>query len=162
MHNSLALFERGAAMLREANTIQKAKELRDMAIVAGEWARRKKMGEQAVRHCTSYALEAERKMGEMLAETELQHGARGIGKSGVTSRNSTPTLAGFGISKRESAEAQWLAAMPKKIFKDVASGKLSRSEAKSEISFLERVERRRKLAEASRDVPVSERWSIHC
>jgi hypothetical protein len=42
----------------------------------------------------------------MLAKAELRHGARGFGKSGVTSGDSTPTLSELGISYRESAEAQ--------------------------------------------------------
>ncbi len=44
-------------------------------------------------------------MGELLRETELQHGTRGIGKSGVTPSNPTPTLAELGLTKRDSAEA---------------------------------------------------------
>ena len=65
-----------------------------------------------------YALEAERKMGEMLAETDLQHGARGKGKSGVTTSNPTPTLSDLGLTKRESAEDQMLASIPQEDFKE--------------------------------------------
>jgi hypothetical protein len=78
---SLALFEKASVMLAEANTIQKARELKNLALTAADWRRRKGMGEDAIQHCRSYAYEAERKMGAMLAETELQHGSRGFGKS---------------------------------------------------------------------------------
>jgi hypothetical protein len=44
------------------------KELKTLALTAAEWARRKGMGERAIARCRSYALDAERKMGEMLAE----------------------------------------------------------------------------------------------
>lgn len=53
------------------------------------------------------ALEAERKMGEMLSQTERAKGAMGIGTSAVTSSDRTPpTLAELGLTKRESTEAQ--------------------------------------------------------
>jgi hypothetical protein len=71
------------------------------------------MGEEAIKYCRSYALEAERKMGEMLRETERAIGARGNpggqGAAIVQSPDVTtqvPTLADLGISKRESSEAQ--------------------------------------------------------
>jgi hypothetical protein len=67
------------------------------------------MGEAAIQHCRSYALEAERKMGQMLASAELNTGAKGIGPPiAVTGRdrNAPPTLAELGLTKRESAEAR--------------------------------------------------------
>src|SRR5947209_6167759 len=57
--NSLVVFERAAQMLVEANTIQKGKELKNLALTAADWARRKKMGKAAILHCYTYALEAE-------------------------------------------------------------------------------------------------------
>lgn len=121
---SLAIFSRGALLLAQADTVQKAKELKDMAIVAGEWAKRKKMGEEAIQHCRSYALEAERKMGQMLASAPKNAGARGIGKSGVTLCN--PTIAQLGIDKRESSEAQKLAELPQEAFERVKQGERSK------------------------------------
>lgn len=43
---SLAVMSRAAEMLAEATTIQKAKELKDLALTAADWAKRKKMGER--------------------------------------------------------------------------------------------------------------------
>ena len=57
-------------MLAEADTIQKAKELKDLALTAADFARRKGMGEEAIQYARSYALEAERRMGEMLRDSE--------------------------------------------------------------------------------------------
>ena len=96
-------------MLAEADTIQKAKELKSLALTAAEWAKRKNMGEEAIQHCRSYALEAERKMGQMLRETERADGgdAQRTRLRHVT--ESPPTLSALGLSKRESAEAQLLA-----------------------------------------------------
>ena len=70
MSDSLAIFTRASAMLAEADTLQKAKELKDLALTAAEWARRKNMGDEAILHCRSYAFEAERKIGEMLKGSE--------------------------------------------------------------------------------------------
>ena len=42
-------------MLAEADTIQKAKELKSLALTAAEWAKRKNMGAEAIEYCRSYA-----------------------------------------------------------------------------------------------------------
>lgn len=56
-------------------------------------------------------------MGEFLADSPKQHGARGVGKSGVVLTDSTPpTLAEIGISKDQSARAQKLAALTNEEF----------------------------------------------
>ncbi len=68
--NSLIIFTQAAQMLAEADTIQKTKELKDLALTAADWAKRKGMGEEAIKYANSYALEAERKMGQLLKETE--------------------------------------------------------------------------------------------
>ena len=108
-------------MLAEADTIQKAKELNSLALTAAEWAKRKNMGEEAIQHCRSYALEAERKMGQMLKETERAKGVRldgkqkgKIGGNVVLPPIEQPTLLTLGLSKRESSEAQMLAELPRR------------------------------------------------
>jgi hypothetical protein len=56
---------------------------------------------------------AERRLGELLAQTERNKGAKGVGPSiAVTPKdhNAPPTLADLGISKNESSKAQKLAA----------------------------------------------------
>ncbi|MDI6754945.1 MAG: MT-A70 family methyltransferase [Thermodesulfobacteriota bacterium] len=141
MENSLVIFTRASQMLIEANTIQKAKELKNLALTAADWARRKGMGEEAIQHCRSYALEAERKLGEMLAEAELQHGARGIGKSGVRSSNLTPTLTNLGLTKWESFEAQILASISKAEFEELKLGEKTRASIRRELKRKETIER---------------------
>ena len=110
---SIAIFSKAAVMLAEADTIQKAKELKSLALTAAEWAKRKNMGEEAIQHCRSYALEAERKMGQMLIEGKA---AGEVAKQGrpknLTAGKVIPTKCDdVGISWRESAEAQMLAAL---------------------------------------------------
>ena len=119
--NSLVIFTRAAAMLAEADTIQKAHELKDLALTAADWARRKGMGNQAIQYARSYALEAERKMGEMLAETE-RHPAGRVPANRLPSVTDSPTLADLGLTKRESAEAQKLADLPLAAFEQLRTG----------------------------------------
>lgn len=124
-------------MLAEADTIQKAKELKSLALTAADWARRKGMGEEAIQHCRSYALDAERKMGQLLAATERAKGTKGQlhGKSssGSTRRappeRKEPTLADLGISKKESSSAQALAEMPTEKFDEIKKGRVTKTRA---------------------------------
>jgi len=122
-NNSLVIFTKAALMLAEADTIQKAKELKSLALTAMDWAKRKGMGEAAIQHCRSYALEAERKMGEMLKVTDRAQGKR---TDLVTKRdqvNDIPTLADLGLTKKESSEAQMLADLPSNVFEEIRIGK---------------------------------------
>lgn len=132
---SLAIFSRAAVMLAEADTIQKTKELKDLALTAADWAKRKGLGEEAIHYARSYALEAERKMGQLLAETERNPGTRGqlIGP-GVIGGNilqppMVPTLADLGLTKRESSDAQRLAALPEETFEAVKTGEKKLAQA---------------------------------
>jgi len=132
MSSSLVIFSKAAELLVQANTIQKAKELKSMAIVAGEWAKQKGMGREAIQHCRSYELRAERRMGECLLETERATGAKGIGKSVVTNGDRTPKLSDLNITKRESAEAQLLAKLPVKMFEEVVAGEKTKTQVRRE------------------------------
>jgi hypothetical protein len=102
--------------------LAKAKELKRLALTASEWAKRKNMGEEAIQYCRSYAYEAERKMGEMLAATQRAKGGNPKLPTGNRTLPVAPTLEAIGVSKRESAEAQKLAALPVEDFEAVKSG----------------------------------------
>ena len=135
MTDSLAIFTRASAMLAEADTLQKAKELKDLALTAAEWARRKNMGDEAILHCRSYAFEAERKIGQMLKMSPKAKGARAGGKKDSSRghytqpRDSEPTLADVGLSKRDSADAQVLAEVDADVFERLKAGKITRATA---------------------------------
>ena len=111
---SLAIFSRGSQLLAEANTIQKAKDLKDLALTAADWARRKGMGEEAVQYARSYALDAERKMGQMLIDAPKAKGTReriertehGGYKVKPPSNDAPPTLHSLGLTKREAPKAK--------------------------------------------------------
>ena len=129
--NSLAIFTKASLMLAEANTIQKAKELKNLALTAADWAKRKNMGEEAVQYCRSYALEAERKMGEMLKSTERAKGGQPHQKNPTSNHREPvePTLADLGISKKESSKAQMLAELATPVFDAVKAGRQTVSSA---------------------------------
>ena len=130
---SLSLFSRGAVMLAEANTIQEAHDLKDLAITAADWAKRKGLGNEAVQCARSYALAAERKMGEMLAATARAKPPNPKPpkdrKSPAVTDVPPPTLSELGLSKRESADAQKLAALTPETFAKIQSADISRSDA---------------------------------
>ncbi len=134
---SLAIFTRAAQMLAEADTIQKTKELKDLALTAADWAKRKGMGEEAIQYARSYALEAERKMGQLLRETERAVGTDKGGRQYVDSNhtlpsNAPPTLSELGLTKRDSSDAQALAALPDEQFEAVKAGDKTRTQARRE------------------------------
>jgi N6-adenosine-specific RNA methylase IME4 len=99
------------------------------------------------------ALEAERKMGEMLAATERAKGAMGIGKSAVTSSDRTPTLAELNISKRESVEAQMLAKVPRREFERVKSGEKTKVQIRRDFKELAREAKRADNFEKIKNAP---------
>lgn len=153
-NDSLQIFSRAAVMLAEADTLQKAKELKSLALTAADWARRKGMGEEAILHCRSYALEAERKMGQMLDEADLKAGRP---KNGI---QRTPLLSELKISKKESSQAQRLAALPVTAFEKLKNGEKTRAEVKREIRAEEIKQERAKIAKAGSVVPVDDRWRV--
>jgi len=158
---SIALMSEASRMLVEATTIQAAKELKDLALTAADWARRKGLGDEAIQYAREYAVRAERKMGEMLQATERAKGTKGqlIGP-GVIGGNvasplidETPTLADLGITKRESSEAQLLASLPEKRFEDLAAGNITVADAKRE-------QKRETIIEKLEDIATKEAKAV--
>jgi N6-adenosine-specific RNA methylase IME4 len=98
------------------------------------------MGVAAIQHCRSYALEAERKMGEMLAakppavrgKAGTGRGKKGSPSTGRAFSDDTPTNADLGISKNASSAAQALAAIPRETFDKIRVGEKTRTQAERE------------------------------
>lgn len=157
--NSLVIFQRASLMLAEADTIQKARELKSLALTAADWARRKGMGEEAIRYARSYALEAERKMGEMLLQTDRANTARDR-KAELPGVTPPPTLKELGLSKKESSKAQVLAKLESESFNELKQGNKTLKDVLADEREKKRIEHRSKLAEQGRKVDRSERWSI--
>jgi 16S rRNA G966 N2-methylase RsmD len=162
--NSLVIFTRASQMLAEATTLQKAKELKDLALTAADWARRKGLGEEAVQYARSYALDAERRMGQIITETELNKGAVSSKIDAVTRSNRVklPKLSDFGLTKRDSAEAQKLARIPEEKFLEIKSGRRTIHDVKKEIRTEEIQQKRAEIASKASAIPVSDRYSVEC
>ncbi len=93
-------------------------------------------------------------IGQMLKETELQHGSRGIGKSGLLPGKSTPTLKELGLSFRESAEAQLLAEMPAGDFEKIKAGTQTRTQVRRKKREANREKRRQENAKLVEKAPA--------
>lgn len=154
---SIVLMTRAEQMLVKATTIQKAKELKDLALTAKQWATRKGLGKKIIQHCELYAIEAEIRMGELLATTERAKGTAGKGRPKIGSHhalppNSEPTLAELGITKNESANAQKLATAPVKIKEKLRAGEIKLNTVRVIIKKLDREKERQKAASEIKDI----------
>jgi len=126
---------KASEMLVEAKSMQEVKKIIDVAGAAKIYARRQQLGQDAVQHARSIELEAMRRLGELLAETPKNKGAK-AGKTGTKSvplLDETPTLAELGVDKKISSLSQQLARMPKKEFEQVRDGIVGMAEALRQV-----------------------------
>jgi len=129
-------MQRASLALVEAKTIQQTKKIMDVAAAAEIYARRQKLGQEAEDLAASIKVEALRKLGEMLQTAPKARGAKTVGgdkRSGGTvsapPEDDAPTLADLGLTKKESAVAQKLAALPEAEFQQVRDGHVAVSKA---------------------------------
>ncbi len=120
-------MKRASMALAEAVTISQTKKIVDVAAAAEIYAKRQHLSEEAEQMAATVKVEALRKLGEMLAAAPKNEGARGVGKGGVPNRH--PTLDQLGLTKKESAVAQKIAALPEKSFQQVRDGHVTMSKA---------------------------------
>jgi len=161
---SLIFLSRAEEMLVKASTIQEIKEFKDIALTAKDWAERKGLGENVVREANSLVLQAERKLGKMLKETERAKGTKGQlkgkdvsgGHSMIPPEDDTPTLAELGITKRESSEAQLLADIEEEEFEKLKEGKTTK---KAVLNEKRREKKRDELKEKSL-IPGDKKYRI--
>jgi phage N-6-adenine-methyltransferase len=98
-------LEQLRATVAQLDTVDAAKELADRAAAAQTWARRARLGQDAVNTAAEVKLRAERRAGELLSA------ARGAAK-----RLPNGTIADADISLDQSSEWQALAAVPDEAF----------------------------------------------
>lgn len=126
---------RASTALTEAKTIQQTKKILDVAAAAEIYAKRQHLGEEAMDIALSIKVEALRKLGEMLQATPKATGAKGLPGGGTRGSkkeprvDDTPTLEELGLTKKESAVAQKLAALPEKEFEQVREGHVTVAKA---------------------------------
>jgi hypothetical protein len=69
-NNSLALLTNATRMLSECRTIQDAKKIADMASAAKVYAKKAKLGDEAIRYANEIRVEALKLLGDMLKQTK--------------------------------------------------------------------------------------------
>ena len=93
--------------LAEAKTIQETKVILDTAAAAEIYARRQKLGDEAIFYATSIKVEALKRLGNMLKETDRNKGEAGqFTGSAKRVPPAPPTLLDLGIDKKVSSLAQ--------------------------------------------------------
>lgn len=128
---ALIRYEQARTALAACHSVDEVKDIRDKAEAMAAYARQAKDSE-LIQFATEIKVRAERRCGEMLATTEKNRGAAGIGSNQheVRSHASTaPTLADMGLTRDESSRYQQLAAMPADHFETaVATAKATAGE----------------------------------
>jgi hypothetical protein len=136
--NSLALIEadavvvsmmRASSALAQAQTIQQTKKILDVAHAAEIYAKRQHLGEEAMGIAASIKVDALRKLGEMLQASPRAKGEILRGTKKEPRAIDAPTLEDLGLSKKESAVAQKLAALPEAQFEQVRLGNVTIAKA---------------------------------
>lgn len=128
----LAKLDRARLALSEAKTMQDAKHIVDVAAAAEIYAKRQRLGEEAIGYAHAIKIEALRRLGEMLKETDRNQGAKGsvvTGTGRVPVKDETPTLSDLGLDKKTSSIAQKLADLPSEQFEQVREGTASIAKA---------------------------------
>lgn len=101
--NSLVVLSKASQMLAEVKNAFDAKNIMDMAVAAEHYAKKAKLGEEAISHAHSIKAQAMAKLGAFLKK-ELPHQGGRPSKT-VTNGN---RLSALSLSKRESVESQLL------------------------------------------------------
>lgn len=111
---ALIQLDRAQLALAECKTAMEAKQISDIAEAARVYLERTNASVETVNRAAEIRTLAERQMGAFLKDMPKQHGAR----DGVPEENSVrpATLAEIGITKKQSATAQKLAAIPTEEF----------------------------------------------
>lgn len=139
----LVKLDAARTALAQAQTIQQAKKIMDIAGAAEIYAKRQHLSEEAIGYAHSIKIEALRRLGEILKDSPKAKGAPGPGRGKAGSPagpafDPTPTYADSGLSKKTAALAQKLAELPKKQFEEVCEGAKSVTQAIREVIHAKR------------------------
>ncbi len=102
--------------IAQCKTIDEVKEIRDKAEAMRAYAKQAHESLEMQNDIAEIKIRAERRAGEILSETDLQHGSRGVGKK--VELHDVTTLADLGIQQHESSRWQQIADIPEKQFEN--------------------------------------------
>jgi site-specific DNA-methyltransferase (adenine-specific) len=164
MVEDLVLVKLDAAKtaLMEAKTIQETKSILDIAVAAETYAKRQKLGEEAIHYATSIKVEALAQLGRMLKETLRATGGEYGGKTKIDGTrlepsNPQPTLSDLGLDKKTSKLARDIASLPDEQLEKVKSRVSSLHQVQKEIKKAHHQEER---VEAQKAITTEARKSL--
>lgn len=114
---ALVRYEAARAALQAAHDVDEVKDIRDKAQAMAAYARQAQ-DNAMVLWASEIKVRAERRAGEMLAEMPKHNGGRPA-KTGNSASPVSETLKDMGVSKRQSAQWQKVAAIPDEKFEKV-------------------------------------------
>ena len=110
--NLPALLDSARRALTEAESLEDIKDIRDRAEVLRQYAAQAGAGLEAQNRCAEIKLRAERKAGEVLAETEMDKG----GRPKENHSHDGSSLKAIGINHNQSSRWQQAASIPEDEF----------------------------------------------
>jgi N6-adenosine-specific RNA methylase IME4 len=159
MVNDLVVAKLGNAsqLLAEAKTIQETKRIVDIATSAEVFARRQKLGEEAIAYATSIKIEALRQLGDMLKDTPRAAARFDDGNKKVPSLNDNPTLADLGLDKKISSLAQQVAELSDDEVEKVKNGACTLTRAVTDLKKSQKKQNIFDYTETVKSLPPSEK-----
>jgi site-specific DNA-methyltransferase (adenine-specific) len=107
----LATLERGKLFLAQARDLLTVLDFRNKSAAVEHYLKQRDDSDEATRDAAELRLRAERRLGELLAETVNHAGSRGVGDT------VSPTIPD-GISKKQSSRYQQAATVPEQVFEE--------------------------------------------
>jgi site-specific DNA-methyltransferase (adenine-specific) len=112
----LVRLETARRLLAEVRGVDDARAIRDVAEAARIYARQARLGLEAQNDAAEIKLRAERKLGELLAQSERNPGGNANLSQPATGWNQPARLHDLGISRSQSSRWQAIAAVPETVF----------------------------------------------
>jgi hypothetical protein len=158
--DELVFYDHAAEYLAKCEHVDEVKEIRDKARAATIYAAQAKNHEMEFR-AARIRLRAERRCGELLKQMR-QDGTRHSGHGDQTAESPDgtplPTLADFGISKRQASDWQQIADIPQEEFEKFLQSAVPSTAKLLRLSLMELVE----PVCSDEPVPIkSEKWWYH-
>lgn len=139
MTTQLVRYEQARTALAAVHSYDEVKDIMDQAERAAVYARQANDSD-LIKYATEIRVRAQRRAGEMLAQTEKATGAKGIGPIAVTEWNRNQpvpaTLEEIGVTKKQSSNWQALASMTEEHFEATVEAAKDTSEAVAHIKSL--------------------------